>query len=255
MKIEILNFSGSRGQLLGVYWSRHSRSSALVQVIVRENGRSEWWFQLSRKESPTLSFLYYRSLPPVSKVYGVACLLTTTAYYLQLYHPWNIALSYELVFKRFQVWRLVTNFFFLGPFSLSFALRLLIIARYGVSLERGPFDKRTADYVWMLISGALSLLVMAVVPYLWSWFMGASLVFMIVYVWGREFPNAQINFYGLVSFKSQIGGILGKGNPSELPSTAGSKCRSGFSGKKLSPEWESKEESIRSRNKHSHAAD
>ena len=58
MKIEILNFSGSRGQLLGVYWSRHSRSSALVQVIVRENGRSEWWFQLSRKESPTLSFLW-----------------------------------------------------------------------------------------------------------------------------------------------------------------------------------------------------
>ncbi|CBI38645.3 unnamed protein product, partial [Vitis vinifera] len=233
MKIKILNFSGSRGQLLGVYWSSHSRSSALVQVIVRENGRSEWWFQLSRKESPTLSFLwktlgferllvfsleffnayknlpigaisflkYYRSLPPVSKVYGVACLLTTTAYYLQLYSPWNIALSYELVFKRFQVWRLVTNFFFLGPFSFSFAFRLLIIARYGVALERWSFDERTADYVWMLIFGALSLLVMAVVPYLWSRFMGASLVFMIFYVWGREFPNAQINFHGLVSFK------------------------------------------------------
>ncbi|KAL6321710.1 hypothetical protein AAG906_031220 [Vitis piasezkii] len=131
---------------------------------------------------------YYRSLPPVSKVYGVACLLTTTAYYLQLYSPWNIALSYELVFKRFQVWRLVTNFFFLGHFHFPLHFR-------------GPFDKRTADYVWMLISGALSLLVMAVVPYLWSRFMGASLVFMIVYVWGREFPNAQLNFYGLVSFK------------------------------------------------------
>ncbi|XP_034710262.1 derlin-1.1-like [Vitis riparia] len=144
---------------------------------------------------------YFRSLPPVSKIYGVACLLTTTAYSLQLYSRGNIALSYELVFKRFQVWRLVTNFFFLGPFSFAFAFRLLIIARYGVSLERGPFDKRTADYVWMLISGALSLLVMAAVPYLLSEFMGASLVFMIVYVWGREFPNAQIDFYGLVSFK------------------------------------------------------
>jgi hypothetical protein len=32
-------------------------------------------------------------------------------------------------------------------------------ARYGVALERGPFDKRTADYVWMLLFGALSLLV------------------------------------------------------------------------------------------------
>ncbi|KAL5810800.1 hypothetical protein ACOSQ3_027539 [Xanthoceras sorbifolium] len=144
---------------------------------------------------------YYHSLPPVSKFYGVACLMTTTAYYLQLYDRWNIALSYEDVFKRFQVWRLVTNFFFLGPFSCPFAIRLIIIARYGVSLERGSFDKRTADFLWMLIFGAFSLLVMAVVPLLWTPFMGASLVYMILYVWGREFPNARINIYGVVSLK------------------------------------------------------
>ncbi|XP_021286833.1 derlin-1.1-like [Herrania umbratica] len=144
---------------------------------------------------------YYESLPPVSKFYGVACLMTTSALYLGLYDPWNIALSYEDVFKRFQVWRLVTNFFFLGPFSPSFAIRLIMIARYGVLLERGPFDKRTADYVWMLIFGALSLLVMAAIPFLWTPFMADSLVFMIVYVWSREFPNAQISIYGIVTLK------------------------------------------------------
>ncbi|PKI39232.1 hypothetical protein CRG98_040361 [Punica granatum] len=101
---------------------------------------------------------YYRSLPPVSKTYGMACLMTTGALYLQLYKPWTIALSYELVFKLFQVWRIITHFFFLGPFSFPFAFRLIIIAKYGVSLERGPFDKRTADYLWMLIFGAISLL-------------------------------------------------------------------------------------------------
>ncbi|KAH0979241.1 hypothetical protein GBA52_006418 [Prunus armeniaca] len=140
---------------------------------------------------------YYRSLPPVSKTYGVACFMTAAALYLQLYNPWNIALDYGLVIKRFQVWRLITSFFFLGPFSFPFAFRLIIIARYGVGLERGPFDKRTADYVWMLVFGAISLLVMAVVPYLLSPFMGPSVVFMIVYVWSREFPNARINIYGL----------------------------------------------------------
>ncbi|GMN41033.1 hypothetical protein TIFTF001_010247 [Ficus carica] len=127
--------------------------------------------------------------------------MTTAAYYLQLYDPRIIALSYGLVIQKFQVWRLITNFFFLGPFSFTFAFRLIIIAKYGVSLERGTFDKRTADYVWMLMFGALSLLVMAAVPLLWSPFLGGSLVFMIVYVWGREFPNARINIYGLVSLK------------------------------------------------------
>ncbi|XP_052879382.1 derlin-1.1-like [Gossypium arboreum] len=144
---------------------------------------------------------YYQSLPPVSKFYGVACLMTTSAFYLALYDPWNIALSYQEVFKRFQVWRLITNFFFLGPFSPFFAIRLIMIARYGVLLERVPFDKRTADYVWMLMFGALSLLVMAAIPFLWTPFMAGSLVFMIVYVWSREFPNAQISIYGVVTLK------------------------------------------------------
>lgn len=144
---------------------------------------------------------YYQSLPPVSKFFGVACLLTTSALYLNLYDPYNIALFYKDVFKRFQVWRLITNFFFLGPFSPFFAIRLIMIARYGVLLERGPFDKRTADFVWMLIFGALSLLVMSAVPFLWTPFMAGSLVFMIVYVWSREFPNAKISIYGLVTLK------------------------------------------------------
>ncbi|WVZ00219.1 hypothetical protein V8G54_026288 [Vigna mungo] len=144
---------------------------------------------------------YYRSLPPVSKIYGVACLMTTSAFYLQLYDAWNIALDYGAVFKRLQVWRLITNFFFLGPFSLPFAVRLIMIAKYGVSLERGPFDKRTADYVWMFIFGALSLLVVSAVPYFRYPFLGVSLVFMIAYVWSREFPNARINIYGVVSLK------------------------------------------------------
>ncbi|KAJ7949485.1 Derlin [Quillaja saponaria] len=144
---------------------------------------------------------YYRSLPPVSKTFGVACLMTTAALHLQLYNLSSIALFYSDVVKRLQVWRIFMNFFFLGPFSLPFAVRLIMIARYGVSLERGPFDKRTADYVWMLIFGALSLLVMAAVPFLWSPFMGVSLVFMIIYIWGREFPNARISIYGLVSLK------------------------------------------------------
>ncbi|GLU20887.1 hypothetical protein SLE2022_370640 [Rubroshorea leprosula] len=144
---------------------------------------------------------FYRSLPPVSKFYGVACLMTTSALYLGLYNLKNIALFYEDVFKHFQVWRLITNFFFLGPFSVPFAVRLILIAKYGVSLERGPFDKRTADYIWMFIFGALSLLVMCAIPMLWSPFNGGSIVYMILYVWGRELPNARVTFYNLVTLK------------------------------------------------------
>lgn len=55
-----------------------------------------------------------------------------------------------------------------------------------------------------LMTQLLDIQVMAAVPFLSSPFMGASLVFMIVYVWGREFPNARINIYGLVSLKVML---------------------------------------------------
>ncbi|XVE70518.1 hypothetical protein DITRI_Ditri10aG0078800 [Diplodiscus trichospermus] len=145
---------------------------------------------------------FYNSLPPISKAYGTACLLATTAFQLGLYDVYHIALIHELVFKHFQVWRLITNFFFLGNFSINFGIRLLMIARYGVQLERGPFERRTADFLWMMIFGALSLLVLSAIPIFWTPFLGVSLVFMLLYVWSREFPNAQISIYGLVSLKA-----------------------------------------------------
>ncbi|KAG4189762.1 hypothetical protein ERO13_A08G243800v2 [Gossypium hirsutum] len=102
----------------------------------------------------------------------------------------------------FQVWRLFTNFFFLEKFSINFGIRLLLIARYGVQLEKGPFERRTADFLWMMIFGALTLLVLSAIPIFRTPFLGVSLVFMLLYVWSREFPNAQINIYGLVTLKS-----------------------------------------------------
>ncbi|KMT03227.1 hypothetical protein BVRB_8g197750 [Beta vulgaris subsp. vulgaris] len=144
---------------------------------------------------------WYNSLPPISKGYGTICLLFTVASQLGL-EPFYIALIYERVFKNLEVWRLFTNFFFLGGFSINFGIRLLMIARYGVQLEQGPFQRRTADFLWMMIFGALSLLALSAIPFLYTPLCGISLVFMLLYVWSREFPNANINIYGLVSLKA-----------------------------------------------------
>ncbi|OWM90961.1 derlin-1 [Punica granatum] len=145
---------------------------------------------------------WYQSLPPISKGFGTLCVAATALFHLGLFNPVYAALLFKPVFYQFQVWRLVTNFFFLGKFSVNFGIRLLMIARYGVQLEQGPFERRTADFLWMMIFGALSLLALAAIPILWTPFLGVSLVFMLLYVWSREFPNAQVNIYGLVALKA-----------------------------------------------------
>ncbi|XP_057467123.1 derlin-1 [Actinidia eriantha] len=145
---------------------------------------------------------FYNSLPPISKAYGTLCLLFTTVSQFGLLNPVYVALIYERVFTRLEVWRLITNFFFLGPFSINFGIRLLMIARYGVQLENGPFQRRTADFLWMMMFGAFTLLALSAIPWFWTPFLGVSLVFMLLYVWSREFPNANISIYGLVTLKA-----------------------------------------------------
>lgn len=87
-----------------------------------------------------------------------------------------------------------------NDFSIYLKKRL----RYGVSLERGPFNKRTADYIWMFIFGACSLLVMAAIPILRVQFLSVSLASMIVYVWGRNFPDELVDIHGFVELKVYI---------------------------------------------------
>lgn len=141
---------------------------------------------------------YYNSLPPVSKAYGTICFLTTLGFQLKLVNPYLIMLDSEKILQQFQIWRLITNFLFLGPFSIAFGIRLLMIARYGVQLEKGPFERRTADFLWMMIFSTLALLGFGLlVPMLKSPFMGNSLVFMLLYIWSREFANSGINIMGL----------------------------------------------------------
>ncbi|KAL9224092.1 hypothetical protein vseg_000161 [Gypsophila vaccaria] len=145
---------------------------------------------------------WYNSLPPISKGYGTLCLAFTTAVQLGLLKPYYIAWLPSLAFKKFQLWRLLTNFFFLGPFSVNFGIRLLMVARYGVQLEQGPFDRRTADFLWMMIFGTVTLLALTIFPYFDSAFLGVSLVFMLLYVWSREFPTSNVNIYGLFTLKA-----------------------------------------------------
>lgn len=228
---------------------------------------------------------WYQSLPPVCKAWGTACVLCTVGVQLKLINPYDIYLDYPMVFKKFQIWRLVTNFCFLGPFSFPFVIRVMMMcvavegamvppatprrhrrsrrrtvrrrsdvvfaakhisyahpsvviflslvrergvisclppltpsalplllpslllsassARYGVFLEKQTFDGRTADFVWMVMLGMFTLLPLPlVVPSISLPFCSASLVFMLVYLWSRENPNANTSIMGMIQLKA-----------------------------------------------------
>lgn len=83
---------------------------------------------------------WYQSLPPVCKVWGTACVLTTIGVQLSVIDPRSIYLDYPFVFKKFQIWRLLTNFCFLGGFSFPFVIRIMMMCvrhrRFPARLKR-----------------------------------------------------------------------------------------------------------------------
>lgn len=145
---------------------------------------------------------WYNSLPPVCKAWGTAAFATTCAVQLRLLSPKLLYLDFGLVAKKFEIWRLVSTFVFIAPFSLKFLFSLVMLARYGVSLESNTFQARTADFVYLILLAMGAMLVAAfLMPFMHLYFLSGSLVFMLVYLWSRENANASVSIMGLLTIQ------------------------------------------------------
>ena len=77
---------------------------------------------------------------------------------------------------------------------------MFFLARYCKLLEEGSFRNRTADFFWMLVFGAC--LLSCIAPFVHVQFLGSSLTFMMVYVWGRRNESVNMSFLGLFHFNA-----------------------------------------------------
>jgi len=70
--------------------------------------------------------------------------------------------------------------------------------RYCRLLEEGDFRGRTAHFAMMMLFGIV--LMTMVAPFVSVHFLGSSLTFMMVYVWGRRNEDVRMSFLGVFSF-------------------------------------------------------
>ncbi|KAJ0410936.1 hypothetical protein ATCC90586_004289 [Pythium insidiosum] len=161
---------------------------------------------------------WYYSMPQITRFYLSVCFLSTALSSLGFINPRSLYLSFDLIWERFQLWRLMTNFMFLGNFSFPFLMQLMILNNYSSRLEEDPFPSGggpTADYAFMLFFGACILWIVAF--FMELPFLGTSLIFMIVYVWSRRNPTAPVAIWGfrfeglylpwaLIAFTVLVGG-------------------------------------------------
>uniref|UniRef100_A0A8C6KJP0 Derlin n=1 Tax=Nothobranchius furzeri TaxID=105023 RepID=A0A8C6KJP0_NOTFU len=139
----------------------------------------------------------YLQIPPVTRAYTTACVLTTAA----VVRPTQPNLSFfSLSRKLSSVWRLITNFLFFGPVGFNFLFNMIFLYRYCRMLEEGSFRGRTADFVFMFLFGGLLMTIFGMFVSLV--FLGQAFTIMLVYVWSRRNPNVRMNFFGLLNFQA-----------------------------------------------------
>ncbi|CCI49833.1 unnamed protein product [Albugo candida] len=141
---------------------------------------------------------WYYDIPIISRLYLTGCFLTTALCALDLISPFSLYYNFNLIFYKGQIWRLVSNFLFFGLLSLDFLFHMYFVVRYCRLLEEGSFRNRPADFVYMLLFGAALMILVA--PFINVHFLGSSLTFMMVYIWGRRNSEVRMSFLGLFPF-------------------------------------------------------
>ncbi|NXA27672.1 DERL2 protein, partial [Ibidorhyncha struthersii] len=125
-----------------------------------------------------------------------ACLLQQ----LEFITPFQLYFNPDLIFRKFQIWRLITNFLFFGPLGFSFFFNMIFLYRYCRMLEEGSFRGRTADFVFMFLFGGFLMTLFGLFASLF--FLGQAFTIMLVYVWSRRNPYIRMNFFGLLNFQA-----------------------------------------------------
>jgi Derlin-2/3 len=140
---------------------------------------------------------WFKSMPVHTKAYFVAAMGCTLLVTLGALNPVYIYLDFDLVFRKFQLWRLVTCFVFFGKFSLPFIFQMFLLTKSMMNLEAGYYtgNQGAAEMSFLMASGATVMLIFA---YFWEglFFLGPAMVFMVLYVWSRRDPYRQVTIWG-----------------------------------------------------------
>ncbi|KAL3773334.1 hypothetical protein ACHAW5_010011 [Stephanodiscus triporus] len=143
---------------------------------------------------------WYLEIPVISRLYFTGAFLTTAGCALDIISPFSLYFNFDLIFHQGQIWRLITTYLFFGMFSIDFLFHMYFLVRYCRSLEEGDFRGRTAHFVMMIIFGVTFMTLVA--PFVSVHFLGSSLSFMMVYVWGRRNEDMRMSFLGVFTFNA-----------------------------------------------------
>ena len=134
----------------------------------------------------------------VTKVVLFSLLFTGAGVSFGWLDGYSLILVWPLIFSKFQVFRLFTNFFFAGTFSFQFAIFCYVFYGNCSRYEVNPFNTgaggSSADFLWMMI---VCMAMLLAIGYFFNMpVLSDPLLCCVMYVWSRREPDVQMNMFG-----------------------------------------------------------
>ena len=143
---------------------------------------------------------FFQDSPKVTTFLTLTCLSISVLTWFEILSPLYLYLNFELIFKKYQFWRLFTSFFYYGDIGLSFIFHMILFFRNSKFLENSVFKGNAADYIFFLLFSITYILII-------SFFAGfifpaSSLSFAMTYYWGRKSKNVVVQFMGIFNLRA-----------------------------------------------------
>jgi len=91
-----------------------------------------------------------KKIPPITRFICGSSLGVTLPAIAKIISPYSIVFVSDLVFKKFEIWRLYTSFFY-GGGGLEYIFSLVMLYRVTHELETKSYFLRSADFAWQLL--------------------------------------------------------------------------------------------------------
>jgi len=139
-------------------------------------------------------------VPPVTRVLCGSSVIIHLLAYINFVTQYDVFFSFQLIFSKFQFWRLYTNLFYFGDEGLFTFFQLMMLYRCSKRLEEHTFRNKTADYIYFLIIGVILMTCYGAV----AGFTTHSRAFltMLLYLWSRYNQNVVLLVFGFVPMKA-----------------------------------------------------
>lgn len=113
--------------------------------------------------------VYFRALAPITRFFLTATFGVTLITVLGIFNISFLSLDWTLVWKKFHLWRLITDYIFVGRFSFGWLFHMYFFLTFSSKLERhqsfSPSVVGRGGYLYFLFLQMISLDIVSLLLY------------------------------------------------------------------------------------------